>query len=147
MVAAHAAGDPALFEELRRADGQVFEEGFNRCNLRALEEAIHPDLEFMHDVGGMQKRDAFFKTFRENICGNPANKPIRRLVEGSLEVYPLKDKGKLYGAVQMGRHEFLIAEAGKEPRLTGKARFVHTWLRDGERWKLYRVISYDHGPA
>lgn len=142
--AAHAPSDPALFETLRRADSQVFDEGFNQCNFLALEQAMHPDLQFLHDENGIQNRDAFFKAFRDSICSNPERKPIRKLVEGSLVVYPLKNEGELYGAVQMGVHEFFVVEPGKEPRFTVNGRFVHTWLRDNDQWKLYRVVSYDH---
>ena len=144
---AQSTADPALFEALRKADGVLFEEGFNRCNMKALEELIHPDLEFLHDQSGRDNRESFFKAIRANICGNPAQKPLRRLVEGTLEAHPLSNQGKLYGAVQLGRHDFYISEPGKEPRRTGTARFVHTWLLDGDRWKLYRVVSYDHRPA
>ena len=144
---AQGTADPALFEALKKADATLFEEGFNRCNMPALEELIHSDLEFLHDQSGRDTRDGFFTSIRKYICGNPAQKPTRRLVDGTLEAHPLSKEGKLYGAVQMGRHDFYITETGKEPRRTGTARFVHTWLLEGGRWKLYRVISYDHRPA
>ncbi len=136
--------DKALFDALKSADGQVFDEGFNRCNLTALERVVHRDFQFLHDENGAQDREAFFKAFRESICADPAHKPIRKLVEGSLTVYPLRNNGELYGAVQMGLHEFFIVEPGKEPRYTVSGRFVHTWLREGQEWKLYRVVSYGH---
>ena len=139
-----ATRDPALFEALKRADSQVFDEGFNGCNLAILEKVVHRDMQFLHDENGPQDREGFFKAFRESICSDPAHKPIRRLVEGSVVVYPLRNNGELYGAVQMGIHEFFIVEPGKEPRYTSSGRFVHTWLREGDQWKLYRVVSYDH---
>jgi hypothetical protein len=144
---AQGSADAALFEALKKADSSLFDEGFNRCNMQAVEAAIHPEIEFLHDQSGRERHAEFMKSFREFICSSPDRKPIRRLVEGSLEAYPLKNEGKLYGAVQMGRHDFYIAEPGKEPRRTATARFVHTWLLEGGRWKLYRVISYDHQPT
>ncbi len=139
-----AKGDPVLFEALKRADSQVFDEGFNHCNLALLEKVVHRDMQFLHDENGPLDREGFFKAFQESICSDPARKPIRKLVEGSVAVYPLRNNGGLYGAVQMGNHEFFIVEPGKEPRYTSSGRFVHTWLIEGGQWKLYRVVSYDH---
>lgn len=141
---AQAPSDRALFETLRKADSLVFDQGFNRCDYSALEQVMHKDLQFMHDQNGRQTREEFFKSFRDSICSDPAHKPIRKLVEGSLAVYPLKNNGELYGAVQMGIHEFYIAEPGKEPRFTVSGSFLHTWLFEGGQWKLYRVVSYNH---
>lgn len=136
--------DSALFIELKKADSLIFEEGFNKCNIQALRDAMHPDLQFMHDQNGLQTRDDFFKGFEESICSNPNYKPIRKLVNGSLMVYPLMNEGKLYGAIQMGIHEFYIAEPGKELRFTVNGKFIHTWLLKDGKWKLFRALSYDH---
>ncbi|NNF19892.1 MAG: beta-lactamase family protein, partial [Flavobacteriaceae bacterium] len=66
------------------------------------------------------------------------------LEPGSLEVFPLYDKGQLYGAIQHGIHNFFIREQGKEDRWTGIAKFTHTWLFEDQKWKLAEVLSYDH---
>lgn len=144
--AAVAQADPhsELFVALKKADSLVFDEGFNKCNFILLQQVMHPDLQFLHDQNGAQNREAFFKVFKESICSNSNAKPIRKLVAGSLIAYPLKNEGRLYGAVQMGMHEFYIAEPGKPLRFTGTAKFIHTWLLENGDWKLYRVISYDH---
>lgn len=138
------AEDSDLYKQLRVADSLVFDEGFNHCNLEVLKEIMHPDLQFMHDQNGMQDRDAFFQGFEESICSNPDIKPIRKLVKGSLQVYPLKNEGKLYGAIQTGIHEFFIAEPGKELRFTVNGKFTHIWILEQGNWKLFRAISYDH---
>jgi hypothetical protein len=135
---------PDLFTQLQAADSLLFEESFNRCNLAAIEPIIHPDLEFLHDKGGVSDREGFFKAVKENICSSPDFKPIRKLVPGSLEVFPLYDNGVLYAAIQMGRHDFYIQEPGKPLRLTNHARFIHTWFWEDGRWQLKRVLSYDH---
>lgn len=136
-----------LYQTLAQKDRLVFDEGFNRCNYAVLEEVIADDLEFYHDTGGIQDREAFFKATRENICSNPDKKPIRELVHGSLVVFPLKKNGELYGAIQKGEHRFYIREPGKEMYLTSTAKFTHVWvLREGA-WKITTVLSYDHQSA
>lgn len=62
----------------------------------------------------------------------------RTLVEGSLEVYPVKD----YGAIQIGSHTFCHMENGQED--CGTFKFVHLWRKENDSWKLTRVISYGH---
>jgi hypothetical protein len=133
-----------FFIELKQADSLVFTQGFNTCNLKILDSILHKDLQFFHDQHGMQNRKEFFKGFKESICTNTNEKPIRKLVEGSLIVYPLKKNNKIYGAIQMGVHKFYIAKPNKEDRLTSTGKFIHTWLLENGEWKLYKVLSYDH---
>jgi len=134
----------AIFLALQKGDSILFEEGFNKCNLSALENLLEPDFEFYHDQNGEQNKEAFLKGFRESICSNPKGKPIRKLVKGSLVVYPLKNEGKIYGAIQMGIHDFYIAEPGKELRFTENAKFIATWILDSAVWKIKRELSYNH---
>jgi CubicO group peptidase (beta-lactamase class C family) len=133
-----------IYLELEKADSLVFDQGFNNCNFEILQALMHHDLQFLHDQNGSQNRDEFFKVFKESICSSPDAKPIRKLVAGSLIVYPLKNEGILYGAIQMGVHEFYIAEPDKELRFTEQGKFIHTWLLENGEWKLFRVVSYDH---
>lgn len=78
------------FSELEEKDSILFDQGFNECNLTATESLISEDLEFYHDVSGVQNKEDFFKATRENICSGGPQKPIRKLVEGSLNVFPLR---------------------------------------------------------
>ena len=133
-----------LFVTLAKKDSMLFDEGFNRCNLQMTEDLISIELEFYHDTGGIQNRNEFFKAIKENICSDPDNKPIRKLVEGSLEVFPLEDNGTLYGAIQRGIHQFYIREPGKNVYLTSSADFTHLWILDDGDWKLKTVLSYNH---
>ncbi len=133
-----------LFITLKKADSLVFTQGFNTCDLKILDSIMHKDLQFFHDQQGMQNRKEFFKGFKESICTNTNEKPIRKLVDSSLVVYPLKKDGKVYGAIQMGVHEFYIAEPTKKVRLTSTGKFIHTWLLENGEWKLYKVLSYNH---
>ena len=133
-----------LFVALQKTDSILFEQGFNKCNFEALEKIVHKDLEFLHDKGGIQNREQFFTAVRNNICGSQNGKPVRKLVEGSLQVYPLESNGKLYGAIQTGQHEFYMSVPGEPLHFTSKANFTHTWLLENGTWKLYHVLSYNH---
>ncbi len=136
-----------MFDQLKAMDSQVFDEGFNKCDLKKLEAAIADDIEFIHDKTGVQDRAGFLKSFKENVCANAEFKLKRKLIEGSLKVFPLFNGDKLYGAIQTGEHRFYVSESGKEPVLTGDAKFTHVWFVEDGKWKLKRVLSYDHQPA
>ncbi len=128
-------------------DSIVFEEGFNKCNLVELEQTLHSEIEFYHDVGGFQEKEEFMINIKNNICSNNSQKPIRKLVEGSLEVFPLYNQEILYGAIQNGTHEFWIKEPNKEIYQTGIAKFSTTWLLIEGDWKMKNVLSFDHHEA
>ena len=136
-----------LFIQLKKMDSLVFTEGFNKCNLLQLEKIISEDFEFYHDVGGSQEKKLFLESMKNNICSTPNNKPIRKLVEGSIEVFPLYNQGLLYGAIQNGIHEFWIQEPNKELYQTGEAKFSTTWLLIDGQWKMKNVLSFDHKAA
>ena len=125
-------------------DSIVFIEGFNKCNLTELEKIIPEDFEFYHDVGGSSGKEIFIQNMKNNICATPNNKPIRKLVEGSIEVFPLYNQGQLYGAIQNGNHEFWIQEPNKELYQTGEAKFSTTWLLIDGKWMMKNVLSFDH---
>ncbi len=136
-----------LYRVLLKYDSLVFEEGFNKCNLAPLEKLTAENLVFLHDQGGMQNKAAFLEAMQKNICGNPNQKPIRKLTPGTLVVYPLKKDGVRYGAIQMGDHEFYIAEPGKPLRKTATAKFITTWLLVNGEWKMSICHSYHHVPV
>jgi len=141
---AQISKDSGLFIELKKTDSLFFEECFNKCNFELLETYIPNDFEFYHDINGAQNRKQFFTSFRESICSNIEKKPIRKVVEESLEVYPLKNNGVLYGAIQKGIHLFYVKELHKELYLTNIAKFTSLWNLNNGNWKLSRVLSYDH---
>lgn len=133
-----------LFKELAEKDSVLFEQGFNECNFEATESLISEELEFYHDVSGVQNKEMFFDAVRKNICSGSAQKPIRKLTEGSLEVFALRNQGEIYGAIQKGRHDFFIKELGKKLIQTSSAKFTHVWILEEGDWKLKTVLSYDH---
>ena len=144
MIFSQESKTSEIFIELQKGDSILFEEGFNKCNLSAVEKLLVPDFEFYHDQNGIQDRETFLKGFKESICSNPNYKPIRKLVKGSLIVYLLKNEGKIYGAIQMGDHDFYIAEPNKALRFTENAKFIATWLLVNGEWKIKQELSYNH---
>jgi hypothetical protein len=138
------AKNSELFLSLKKQDSIFFERSFNLCDLGYLSKAIHKDLIFFHDQGGIQNRNDFLENTRKNICSNPNQKPIRKLEENSLQVFPLYNDGKLYGAIQSGIHNFYIREPNKEDVHTSRAKFTHVWLLENRDWLLKEVLSFDH---
>lgn len=134
-----------LYKTIKDMDKILFENGFNKCIISDMEPLISDNLEFYHDQGGItNSKEKFLLTIKQNICSNQEQKAIRKLMEGSLEVFPLYSKEVLYGAIQNGIHEFFIKEANRDPYLTSTAKFTHLWLKENDKWKLKRVMSYDH---
>jgi hypothetical protein len=134
----------ALYRVLQRNDSLLFDAGFNNCDIAQFESLLSTDFEFYHDEGGRtETKQAFINDIRNNICGL-SYRPVRRLVAGTLKVYPLKKKGVLYGAIQTGEHRFYALEKDKPEYLTSKAKFTLVWLLEQNDWKLTRALSYDH---
>lgn len=136
-----------LFIELKKQDSLFFERGFNNCDVAYLEKSVDENLKFYHDNGGFQDKKLFLEITKQNICGNPNQKPIRKVVENSLEVFPLYNNGELYGAIQTGEHRFYIREKDKQDVLGGQAKFTTVWTKKDGNWMMSDVLSYDHGDA
>ena len=142
---------PALTEQIRARDADFFALFFTgACESARFRTFLAEDVEFYHDREGFNIRgaDAFVRVFDENCTRrqNPREWRSRReLVPASLHVDPVPG----YGAIETGEHLFYEREGidGTE-RLVGRARFAQLWVLgpDG-RWRLSRVLSYDHGPA
>lgn len=133
-----------LFAVIETQDKVVFEAGYNRCDIEALEAVVSDSLEYYHDEHGVtSSKDAFVAAIRDGIC-QLDYKPRRELVEGSMEVFPLKSSGSLYGAIQTGMHRFYAKYQGEDEKLTSIASFTILWLLEDGRWKMARVLSYDH---
>ncbi len=133
-----------LFLELKTMDSLIFDLGFNQCELAITEEIVSDELDFYHDQAGIQNKAQFLENVKKYICADTDNKPIRKLVEGSVQVFPLYQNGELYGAIQQGEHQFYIRTKGQALRHTSTAKFTHTWLLQEDKWRLQHVLSYDH---
>jgi len=124
-----------LYKIVHAQDSVLFA-AFNTCDIETFKSMFTADLEFYHDMGGLTDY-AFTVKAIQNICDRKLGL-IRTLVPGSVEVYPIKD----YGAVQIARHRFCHMENGKED--CGTFKFVHIWKFENNRWKISRVVSFDH---
>ncbi|MFT5238027.1 MAG: hypothetical protein ACI9AT_000143 [Ulvibacter sp.] len=135
-----------LFQQLKAADSLLFNIGFNTCSMAPFETLISENFEFYHDKGGITTSKAeFIQAFKDGLCKSPETYQSRReLVKGSLEVFALKNNGKLYGAIQNGRHQFHEKSVGSPETKGNIARFTHLWLLEDGVWKLIRSLSYDH---
>lgn len=121
-----------LFVRIKSLDAKLFD-AVNTCDLSVLGSMVSDDLEFYHDQTGLSVGKAsFLAAIKQNICGK-----VRKLIENTLEVYPLSG----YGAVEVGIHRF---HHPNEPDNVGDAKFVHIWHNDNGVWKIRRVISYEH---
>lgn len=133
-----------LYKTIKQKDSLLFDVGFNTCDLAQFEKLVSEKFEFYHDQGGITPSKAgFVESVKNGICGL-AYQPKRRLVDSTMHVFPLYDKGVLYGAIQTGDHRFFALEKGMPEYLTGLAKFTHLWLLEGGEWKLSRGLSYDH---
>jgi ketosteroid isomerase-like protein len=126
-----------LFDTIAHMDSVMFA-AFNAHDLNKLMAFFSEDLEFYHDKGGLdhyeQNREKIKTLFERN-----QNTGLRRdLVQGSLEVYPIKD----YGAVETCLHRFCHIEDGKND--CGTFKNIMLWQKKDGQWKVTRVISYDH---
>lgn len=118
-----AALDTALFD------------AYNRCDAAKFRSFFADDLEFYHSKDGPIKgSETLTRNIVENICGGDVR---RELVPGSLEVHRMEG----YGALQIGIHRF---HHPKSKRPTGQGRFINLWQYKDGKWKISRVISFDH---
>lgn len=106
------------------------------------------NFEFFHDVDGIPDRNKFLTDFKKGLCGNPANYQARReLLPGSTEIFALhnkSDNGNIYGAIQIGVHQFFEKQQGKPEKFGSSARFTNFWLLENGEWKLSKSFSYEH---
>jgi hypothetical protein len=94
------------------------------------------DLEFYHDLGGLQRHADVTKGFAGLFA--QGNDIRRELEPGSLRVFPIKG----YGAIELGRHRFCHTERGRLD--CGTFGFVQVWRQVDGRWRIARVVSYGH---
>lgn len=118
-------------------DSLLFE-AFNRCDTVASKNFFTKDLEFYHDKGGLTGYEENIRSIHKRCTSNYIVR--RELVPGTMEVFPIKD----YGAVQLGSHRFYNRNKGETEHLDGTFRFVHVWKNENGRWKIARVVSFDH---
>jgi ketosteroid isomerase-like protein len=124
-----------LYQQVAKLDADMFA-AFNAKDVDKLMSYFAANLEFYHDKGGLSN----FSQTKEGFARMFAQTPdiTRTLMPGSLEVYPIKD----YGAMHIGIHRFCHVENGRDD--CGNFKFVMLWQRQGDAWKITRVVSYGH---
>lgn len=133
------ANKPAisLKEEIQAMDKVLFEAALT-CNVAAIDEIIAEDLVLYHDEKPPGHGRDYFKRMVESLC--VVDKGLRRkLFPETVEVYPLYN-----GAIQSGVHQFFALNPDGKEVLVSTARFVHLWRREGSKWILFNIVSYDH---
>lgn len=124
-----------------------FWKAYNTCDDQSMSKYYTHDVEFYHDKSGLSLgSESLTTSFKQNLCSG--NLSLRREeMQGTVEVHLLKKNDEVYGAILSGNHIFYILEKGKKERLDGQAKFTHVWIKEGESWKMSRILSYDHKPA
>ena len=135
-----------LFSVIKALDSAFFDVAYNKCDTILGRKLISKDFEFYHDKGGAllnEPNELASDVMIEDlswIC----NDTRRKLVADKMEVYPLYEEKELYGAIQIGNHQFYKVEGNEPTDLKTNARFIHLWILEENDWKLRRVFSYDH---
>lgn len=128
---AQKVSDADLMATITKMDSLYFT-AYNQCDMATQANLLADDIEFYHDMGGLQtSKPQLLQSIETNICG----KVTRELVAGSLEVSAIPG----YGAVEIGLHKFYNSE---EPNaLSRPSRFVTLWKNTASGWKMAKVIS------
>lgn len=137
-----SASSENLYQEIAHLDNLVFE-AYNTCNLSLFKTFFVEDLEFYHDKSGLiLTRKKMLDILEATLCGNSEVKTRRELIADSLEVYPLHN----FGAIEIGSHYYYQSRQGQTEKLVERAKFTHIWKKENNKWKISRVLSYDHQP-
>jgi len=143
------AGQNELYNELKAMDSLFFSVAYNQCDSITGRKMISDDFEYYHDRGGvlLDSADVLASDIMVEDFSWTCNNTFRKPVYESFKVYPLYDHKKLYGAIQVGNHEFYNREDNQPASLRTRAKFMHLWMIENGAWKLRRVFSFDHQKA
>lgn len=124
-----------LYNEITRQDSLLFD-SFNKRDIDKLSQFFDQKLELYQDNTGVRNFNESMAAFKELFEKDYVL--TRKLVPGSMEVYPLKD----FGAIQTGQHIFSHIENGKPQMATYK--FMRIWQKKDGIWRVTREITYGH---
>lgn len=128
--------------EVQKADND-FWAAYNACDRSRMAEAFTDDAEFYHDVTGLTRgRAAVVTSLMDGPCGTSGQHLRREVVQGSVKAYPLAGNFMFLA----GDHLFYVRQGDGPERVSARARFADVWHWEEGRWRMARVISYDHGP-
>ena len=131
----------SLHQVIATMDSLAFD-AYNRRDLDDYSNYLAQDIEFYHDQDGLitpyQKLvDAFAILFRPD---RPTH-AVRRIVPGSIEVFPINS----VGALQTGHHKFYeLDPVDSTYNFSSIANMTALWKQTVEGWKMSKVFSYDH---
>ena len=128
----------AIYTDVKSLDERMFQ-AYNTCDLAPLADMVDETIEFYHDrTGPGLGKDRFITAIKRSTC----HKVRRELVASRLEVFALQD----YGAIEVGEHTFcnLTETPVCKDETNGIGKFFMLWRKQGDRYRLTRVISYDH---
>lgn len=138
---------PSLDATIRKGDS-LFWQAYNTCDTGSFRKYLMNDVEFYHDKGGSYYGvEALVNSLKQNLCSRTNFRLRRDPVPATIQVYPMEKNGEVYAAIITGDHKFFISEDGKPFRESGNAKFTHLWLRNGNEWKMSRILSYEHKAA
>jgi len=125
----------SLYDEIAHMDTLLFD-AFNSRNIDKLKQFFDANLELYQDNIGVRNYnetiEAFTNLFKMDYV------LTRKLVSGSMEVYPIKG----YGAIQTGKHIFSHTENGKYQE--GTYKFMQIWQKKDSVWRVTREVTYGH---
>ncbi len=134
--------DTSWEAQVREVDKAYWHE-FNFGHSALLNFHLAKDVEFYHDLGGMELGyDALAKV--NAGMDSSKNRSRRVLVPDTLRIFPMRRGPGVYGAIVMGDHDFFNTEAGKIVKKWSRSSFTHLMLRTNGGWKIARIYSYNH---
>ena len=125
-----------LYKIIKEKDSLLFNIGFNHCDISQFNKLVSENFEFYHDESGItNSKSKFIQSIENRLC-KLNYKPKRVLDEESVEIFPLKKNGVLYGAIQNGLHNFYAIENDSTEYLTSIAKFTHLWILENGKWQF-----------
>ena len=122
------ATEISLRKSILQKDSLLFETKFNNRKIILFEDLISHDCEFYHDQSGVTVGKLDFTSDLKNDLFTLEYRATRKIVPGSIIIFPLRNNGNLYGALQQGKQKFYATYPGKKPIMTSVALFTHLWL-------------------
>jgi hypothetical protein len=127
----YVADDKELYDQIVTMDKE-FWDAYNNWDLQKQACIYSDDIKFYHDKGGVMTSKQDIITATEKYI---SGKVTRKLVKGSIEVYPIKN----YGAVEIGFHKFHNNQEPNTP--SHPSKFIIIWHNINMEWKIAEVIS------
>jgi hypothetical protein len=91
----------------------------------------------------LQGKEAFVQSIRDGICALDYKATRER--KSTIDVFPLKDKSKVYAIWVKGEHDFYAHYSNDNKKIhTSRAKFDILWQKRQGEWRMTRAYSYNH---